>query len=143
MQNDQGERYYRITLLIWSITDITYKKKHAKGEKSFKSGKKSVDTNISPGDANFKRFSLQNTSKDLNCRAYKKRIEPLLIDIQKSKRIQFENWVQNNFRKEDTLLILFLDEKIFDINGLCNVQNERIWVINCEEADNKGVAKKN
>ena len=33
------------------------KKKHTKGEKSFKSKKKSVSTNISPGDINFKRFS--------------------------------------------------------------------------------------
>ena len=35
--------------------------------------------------------------KVLNFWAYKKRIEPLLTNAQKTKRIQFVNWVRNNF----------------------------------------------
>ena len=71
---------------------------------------------------------------DLHCRAYKKRTEPLLNDGQKAKIIKFANWVQNNFQKEETLQILFSDEKMFNINGLYNAQNERIWAVNCGEA---------
>ena len=33
------------------------------------------------------------------------------------------------------------DENIFDINDLYNAQNERIWAVNCEEADGKGGVK--
>jgi len=46
--------------------------------------------------------------------------------------------VRNNFRKEDTLKILFSDEKMFDIDGIYNAQNDRIWAVNREEADKKG-----
>ena len=36
--------------------------------------------------------------------------------------------------KEDTMKILFSDEKLFDIDGIYNTQNDRI----CAEADIKG-----
>ena len=45
------------------------------------------------------------------------------------------NWLRHNFRKEDTLRILFSDEKMFDLDGMYNVQNGRIWAVNREEAD--------
>ena len=48
--------------------------------------------------------------------------------------------MQNNFRKEETLWILFSDEKLFDINILYNLQNKRIWSINHVGADGKGGA---
>jgi transposase len=70
--------------------------------------------------------------------AYKIQNEPMLTDEQKEKRIQFANWVRKNFRKEDTMKILFSDEKMFDIDGVYNSQNDRIWAVNRSEADIKG-----
>ncbi len=46
--------------------------------------------------------------------------------------------MRHNFRKEDTLKILFSDEKMFDIDGIYNAQNDRIWAVDREEADKKG-----
>ena len=52
-------------------------------------------------------------------------------------------WMRHNFRKEDTLRILFSDEKMFDIDGIYNAQNDRIWTADHEEADkNKVVSNK-
>ena len=36
---------------------------------------------------------------------------------------------------------MFSDEKIFDINGVCNAQNNRIWTVDRDEADEKGGRK--
>lgn len=55
--------------------------------------------------------------EDLMLRAYKKTTEPLLTDQHKEKRKRFANWIRTNFRKEDTMTILFSDEKMFDIDG--------------------------
>ena len=55
---------------------------------------------------------------DLGLFPYKKLIEPALSDGQKIRRKQFANWVRTNFRKEETLKILFSDEKFFDIDGV-------------------------
>jgi hypothetical protein len=46
----------------------------------------------------------------------------MLTDEHKEKRIQFANWVRKNFGKEDTMKILFSDEKTFDIDGVYNSQ---------------------
>ncbi|CAF2134317.1 unnamed protein product [Rotaria magnacalcarata] len=35
----------------------------------------------------------------------------------------------------------FFDEKIFDLNGMYNTQNDRVWTINREEADKNGGVK--
>ena len=48
--------------------------------------------------------------------------------------------LQNNFRKEETLHILFSDEMLA-INSLYNPQNGRIWAINRGETDGKGGVK--
>ena len=72
--------------------------------------------------------------QDLGYRSYKKRVEPALTDFEKSKRMKFANWLRHNFRKEDT----FSDEKMFDLDGMYNVQNDRIWAVNREEADKRG-----
>ena len=69
---------------------------------------------------------------------YKKRVEPALTDFEKSKRMKFANWLRHNFRKEHTLRILFSDEKMFDLDGMYNAQNDRIWAVNREEADKRG-----
>ena len=76
--------------------------------------------------------------QDLGYRSYKKRVEPALTDFEKSKRMKFANWVRHNFQKEHTLRILFSDEKMFDLDGMYNAQNDRIWAVNCEETDKTG-----
>ena len=48
----------------------------------------------------------------------------MLIDEHKAKRLKLANWVRTNFQKEDTMKILFSDEKLFDIDGIDNSQNE-------------------
>ena len=58
----------------------------------------------------------------------------MLTDEHKAKRLKFSKWVQINFRKEDTMKILFSDQKLFDIDEIYNSQNDRI----CAEADIKG-----
>ena len=49
--------------------------------------------------------------------------------------MKFTNCLRHNFWREDTLRILFSDEKIFDLDGMYNAQNDRIWTVNREEAD--------
>ena len=58
-----------------------------------------------------------------------------------AKRLKFSNWLRTNFRKEDTMKILFSDEKLFDIDGIYNSKNHRIWAVNRLEADIKGGIK--
>ena len=75
---------------------------------------------------------------DLGLKPYKKVIEPSLSDDQKIKRKKFANWVRNNFRKEETMRILFSEEKFLDIDGVYNSQNDRVWAVNRANADEKG-----
>ena len=49
-----------------------------------------------------------------------------MMGTEKLKRKKFANWVRTNFKKEGTLKILFSVEKIFDIDGVCNAQNNRM-----------------
>ena len=53
--------------------------------------------------------------------------EPMFTDEHKAKRLKFANWLQTNFRKEDMMKIPFSDEKLFDIEGIYNSQNDRIY----------------
>jgi hypothetical protein len=46
--------------------------------------------------------------------------------------------VLNNYTKEDTKNWLFTDEKYFDLDGVYNVQNDRIWAVSREAADKQG-----
>lgn len=78
---------------------------------------------------------------DLGCRPYKKIVEPMLTEEHKVKRKRFFNWIRNNFAKEDTRKILFSDEKMFDIDGVYNSQNDRIWAVDRKEADKNGGVK--
>ncbi|CAF3420632.1 unnamed protein product [Rotaria socialis] len=79
--------------------------------------------------------------EDLELHVYKKKIEPRLTDEHKHKRKQFGNWVGHNFRKEDTMRILFSGEKMFDVDGIYNTQNECIWTGSRAEANDRGGIK--
>lgn len=76
--------------------------------------------------------------EDLGYKSYVKRVAPRLTDEQKMKRRSFGIWVRKNIRKRMTKQILFSDEKRFDINGMYNRQNERVYAASREEADKKG-----
>ena len=80
--------------------------------------------------------------KDLLLRFYKKVVQPLLTDEHREKRSKFSNWTRTHFRKEDTMNILFSDEKLFDIDGICNSQTDRVWAVNRAEADEQGGVKR-
>ena len=62
-------------------------------------------------------------------------MEPSLSDDQKIKRKQFANWLRTNFRKKDSLRILFSDEQFCDIDGIYNCENEHVWAIDYADAD--------
>jgi len=79
--------------------------------------------------------------EDLGCRPYMTLIEPFISDQNKIKRKQFANWIQTNFRKEETLKILFSDEKTCDIYVVYNSQNDRICTINRTQANRIGGLK--
>ena len=51
------------------------------------------------------------------------------------------NWARTNFRKKDTIRILFSDENYFDMDGVCNSQNDRVWIVNRTDTDEKGGVK--
>jgi hypothetical protein len=65
-------------------------------------------------------------------------IEPAPTEEHKEKRKKFANWMRTNFRKQEIRNILFSDEKLFDIDGVYNTQNDRIWAVNRDEANQKG-----
>ena len=91
---------------------------------------------------NISRTSVRRILKnDLLLRPYKKIVEPLLTDEHKEKRKKFSNWVRTRFQKEDTIKILFSNEKLFDIDGIYNSQNDRIWAVSRVEADKRGDVK--
>ena len=75
---------------------------------------------------------------DLRPCSYKTVIESLLSDDQKIKRKKFANWIRTNFRREDTMRILFSDEKFFHIDGAYNSQNDRVSAVSRTDADEKG-----
>ncbi|CAF3679506.1 unnamed protein product [Rotaria socialis] len=81
-------------------------------------------------ESGISRSSVQRILKsDLELQAYKIQKEPLLTDSHKEKRTRFANWIRTNFRKENTMNILFSGEKMFDIDGAYNSQNDRIWAV--------------
>ena len=93
---------------------------------------------------NISRTSVRRILKnDLLLRPYKKIVEPLLTDEHKEKRKKFSNWVRTRFQKEDTMKILFSDEKLFHIDGIYNSQNDRIWAVSRVEADKRDDESKN
>ena len=79
---------------------------------------------------------------DLGYRPYKFIQEPALTDEQKENRKKFAHCVKNNFKKSDLSKWLFSDEKIFDIDGVYNSQNDRIWASCRADADARGGIKR-
>ncbi|CAF3244156.1 unnamed protein product [Rotaria socialis] len=65
----------------------------------------------------------------------------MLTDKHRGKRKKFANWARANFRKEETMNILFSDEKMFDIDGVYYSQNDRVWAVDRADADKKGDIK--
>ena len=57
---------------------------------------------------------------------YKITVELLLTDEHKAQRKKIRQLGGKKFRKEDTMRILFSDEKIFDLDGIYNSENDRI-----------------
>ena len=101
-----GSRFARTKGNIQKIKHRLHRKKRVSA------GKLSMELNIS------ERSVRRIIKKDVGLRPYKKVIEPLLSNDQKIKRKKFANWVRTNFRKDDTMRILFSDEKFFDIDGV-------------------------
>jgi hypothetical protein len=62
-------------------------------------------------------------------------------DVQKARRKSSANWIQTNFNEEQTLKLSVLDEKMFDLNGMHNAQNDRIWTASRPDADKRGGLK--
>jgi len=101
--------------------------------------RKSVSSRKLARELSISRRSVQRMLRDdLGLRAYKILNEPLLTNEHKEKRIKFANWIRTNFRKDDTMRFVFSDEKMFDIDGIYNSQNDRIWAVDRSEADAKG-----
>ena len=93
-------------------------------------------------DLRISRTSAQTILKDdLKLKSYRIKVQPKISEDQKAKRLKFANWIRTNFRKEDTLTFLFSDEKMFDIDGVYNSQNESIWAPSRADADAKGGIK--
>ena len=76
--------------------------------------------------------------KDLGYFPYTKIKQPKLTDLQKKKRVQFVNWILNYYTKDNIGRWLLSDEKFFDLDGVYNSQNNRVWAVSREEDDEKG-----
>lgn len=94
-----------------------------------------------------REFSISRTSvhrilkQDLKYHAYKVRIVPLLKDEHSVQRKRFSIWIRTCFKQETTMKILFSDEKMFDIDGVYNSQNDQVWAVDRSEADKAGGRK--
>ena len=110
-------------------------KRRSKGGKRISWRKLSLEMDISFSSA------YRILRKDLKMKPYKINVEPPLKDEHKTQRKKFANWARKEFRKQDTMRILFSNEKMFDLDGICNTQNDRIWAINKEEANRRGRKK--
>ena len=76
--------------------------------------------------------------KDLGYFPYTKIKQPKLTDLQKKKRVQLANWILNYYTKDNIERWLLSDEKVFDLDGVYNSQNDRVWAVSREEDDEKG-----
>ena len=69
---------------------------------------------------------------------YKITVEPLLKDEHKAEWKKFFTWERKKFQKEDTMRIVFSDEKMFDLDSMYNSENDRVWAVNREEVNRRG-----
>ena len=89
--------------------------------------KKKVSSRVLAHELSISRTSVRRILKDgLQYHAYKVRVVPLLKGEHKATRKRFSNWIRTYFKKETTMKILLSDEKMFDIDGVYNLQNDRI-----------------
>lgn len=79
---------------------------------------------------------------DLGMFHYKIVKELALNDMQKEKRMKFVYWVKNSFWSDDINNRYFFDEKWFDLDGVYNIQIDRIWASSRQEANNRGGIEK-
>ena len=101
--------------------------------------KKKLSSQKLANELDISRTTVRRIPKnDLGYHPYKIRIVPLITDDHKAKRKKFSNWIQTSFDKEDMMRFLFSDEKMFDIDGVYNSQNDRIWAINRQNAYKAG-----
>ncbi|CAF2979203.1 unnamed protein product [Rotaria sp. Silwood2] len=101
--------------------------------------KKRVSSRRLAAEMNISRTSARRIlHEDLGYFPYKKIKQPKLTDLQKQKKVKFANWVLNHYTKEDNKKWLFTDEKHFDLDGVYNIQNDRVWAVSREEADKQG-----
>ena len=54
----------------------------------------------------------------------------------------FARWIKNNFEKSDPSKWLFSHEKLFDLDGVYNSHNHRIWAPSRTDADARGGIKR-
>ncbi|CAM4820023.1 unnamed protein product [Rotaria magnacalcarata] len=65
--------------------------------------------------------------EDLHLHAYRVIVESNLNDEHKQRRVSFTYWVRKFLRKKDREKILFTDEKYFELGGIFNRQNDRVY----------------
>lgn len=107
--------------------------------KQWGKGKSRKSVRIFARKLNVSRESVRRIMKhDLQCKPYKVYKQPKLTEDHKRRRVQFANWIRNNFKKSQAKRIVFSDEKLFSVDGVWNRQNERIWAVSREEANEKG-----
>ena len=68
---------------------------------------------------------------------------PKLTDDQKTKRLRFARWWRKDAGAIKRKQFMFSDEKLFVIDGGHNRQNQRVYAMSREEADEKGGYYKN
>ena len=111
--------------------------------KSRLKGKKAISIRKLASELDINRESVRRILReDLRLRPYKKTIQPFMTDTHKEKRRAFCKWVLKNFNHRHSMRILFSDEKIFDLDGMYNSQNDRVWATDRGEADLRGGIKK-
>ena len=104
--------------------------------KNFLNRKKRIASRKLAVELNISRSSVRRILKnDLLHPLYKKTIQPLLTDEHKEERQKCRKMFS---KREDTMKILFSGEKLFDIDGIYNSQNDRIWAVTRVEADKRG-----
>ncbi|CAF2141132.1 unnamed protein product [Rotaria magnacalcarata] len=77
---------------------------------------------------------------DLHLHVYHVTIQSSLKDEHKQGRISFAYWVRKSLRKQNHQKFLFFDEKYFELDGIYNRQNDRVYTVCQQDADeHKGI----
>ena len=100
---------------------------------AYTSGRVSVLKNCSSPGTSIQRI----LKKDLEYRSYTKRVQFFLTDAHTAERQALANWIRTNFRKEQTMRILFTDEKSFGIDRGYDLQKDRMWTPSRSETNER------